>query len=129
MFFVGCDFSEMASQKWIVLFAFHVLITHMVEVRSSSASIAELIQQLKKTVTNIKSCNYICRGKSPNCPCKNVTETRPSSLPFSFPVLLVSKCRWRGSGDENGVISTLRCFHRVLRARAPMMRALVICPR
>ena len=67
MFFVGCIFfSEMASRKWIVLFAFLVLFTFMVEVRSSSVSLEEVIQLLQKSVTALKTCNYNCTGKSPN---------------------------------------------------------------
>jgi len=74
MFFVGYISSEMASQKWIV-FAFLALCTFMVEVRSSSASVEELIQQIEKTITALKNCNFNCSGKSPNCTVK-VKERR-----------------------------------------------------
>ena len=66
--FVGyIFFSEMASRKWIVLFAFLALFTSMVEVRSSSSvTLEEVIQLLQRSVTALKSCNDDCTGESPN---------------------------------------------------------------
>ena len=61
-------FSEMASQKWIVLFAILVLFTFIVEARSSTACRLKAIQEFKETLTAVKNCS--CTGKSPNCPVK-----------------------------------------------------------
>ena len=55
----------MASRKWIVLFAFLALFTFMVEVRSSSVTLEEVIQLLQKSVIAFEKCNYNCTGKSP----------------------------------------------------------------
>ena len=59
-------FPEMAPGKWIVLFAFLTLFTFIVEVRSSSVTLEEVIQLLQKSVTALEKCNYNCTGKSPN---------------------------------------------------------------
>ena len=56
----------MASRKRIGFFAFLVLFTFMVEVRSSKITVEEVIQLLQKTLAALKSCNYNCTGKSPN---------------------------------------------------------------
>ena len=61
-------FSEMASQKWIVLFAFLALSTFMVEARTSFYSLVELIQLLNQTINSLDNCS--CSGKSPNCSVK-----------------------------------------------------------
>ena len=68
MFFFGYIFSEMASQKWIVLFAFLSLFTFMVEVRSSPTCLGEVLQQLDETFTALENISY--SGKSPNWPVK-----------------------------------------------------------
>jgi len=57
----------MASQKWIVLFAFLALFTFEVEVRSSSC-LYRVVQEFKETITVVENCS--CIGKSPNCPVK-----------------------------------------------------------
>jgi len=64
MFFFGYIFSEMASQKWIVLFAFLALFSFMVQARSYSVCQDQVFQEFKKTVTAVKNCS--CFGKSPN---------------------------------------------------------------
>ena len=71
MFFVCFLFSEMASQKWIVLFAFLRLFIFMVEIRSSSACLEEVSLRLENTITALDICeNDTISGKSPNCPVK-----------------------------------------------------------
>ena len=69
MFSVGCIISEMAFQKWIVLYAFLSLFTFMMEMRSSSACLKDVTARLEKTVTDLQICdtwNY--SGKATNCP-------------------------------------------------------------
>jgi len=62
----------MASQKWIVLFALLSLFTFMMEIRTSSACLAEVILQLEDTISALQTCeNYNHSGKSPNCPVKS----------------------------------------------------------
>ena len=68
MFFVGYIFSEMASQKWIVLCAFLSLFTFMAKVRSSPTCLEEVIQQLEETLIALENVTY--SGKSPSCPVK-----------------------------------------------------------
>ena len=71
MFFAGCIFSEMAFQKWIVLYTFLSLLTFMMEIRNSSACVKDMIAQIEKTITDLQSCkNWNYSGKSANCPFK-----------------------------------------------------------
>ena len=72
----------MFSQKWNML-AFLLLFTFMVEVGSSSASVKDVIQQIRKTITALKNCNLNCSGKSPN------KQTRGTRI---FDGLGIKKC-------------------------------------
>ena len=64
MLSVGYIFSEMVSQKWMVLFAFLALFTFMVKGKSSSVCLIQVIQDFQETITAVK--NSSCIGKSPN---------------------------------------------------------------
>ena len=76
MFCAVAFFSEMAFQKWIVLYAFLSLFTFMMEIRSSSACLKEVILQIEKTIIDLQTCeNWNYSGKSANCPLK--TKWRP----------------------------------------------------
>ena len=68
MYFIDYIFSEMASQKWIMLFGFLALFTLKVEARTSLSCLVELISQLNQTIARLKNCS--CDGKSPICPVK-----------------------------------------------------------
>ena len=61
-------FSEMASQKWIVFFAFLMLFIFMEEATIFPACKEEVIKQLKESITALENCN--CSGKSTNSPVK-----------------------------------------------------------
>ena len=69
MFFVGYIlFSEMASQKWIAMFAFLALFTFKMEVtgiRRLFFCRKQVTREFKETITAVKDCN--CSGKSPDC--------------------------------------------------------------
>ena len=60
-----------------------------------------------KSTNHIQSCNYVC-VRARCCFCAFALDLRDVYASF---------------------VSILRCLHRVLRARAPMMRALVMCER
>ena len=58
----------MASQKWIVFFAFLMLFIFMEEATIFPACKEEVIKQLKESITALENCN--CSGKSTNSPVK-----------------------------------------------------------
>ena len=59
-------FSEMASQKWMVFFAFLKLFISMEEATCTDfpACKEKILKQLKETITALENCN--CGGESTN---------------------------------------------------------------
>ena len=68
LFIVPFFFSEMASQKWIVFFAFLALFTFMEEATVFPACKEQILKQLKETITAVENCD--CGGKSSTSPVK-----------------------------------------------------------
>ena len=58
----------MASQKWIVFFAFLTLFIFMDEATSYPACKEKILEKLKEIITDLENCN--CSGKSTNSPVK-----------------------------------------------------------
>ena len=84
MFFIGPLFpSEMASQKWMVFFAFLTLVISMEEATCTDfpACKEKILKQLKETITALENCN--CDGKSTNSPVK-VKEKRDDQWCFQL---------------------------------------------
>ena len=62
-------FSEMASQKWIVFFAFLMLFIFMEEATIFPACKEKILERLKEIITDLENC-HDCSGKSTNSPVK-----------------------------------------------------------
>lgn len=79
----------MASQKWIVFFAFLMLFIFMEEATIFPACKEEVIKQLKESITALENCK--CSGKSTTSPVK-VNQRREDQRCFQLICIEIAPC-------------------------------------